>query len=157
MIKTCSWGTCDSNSEYDENGSDPRPSMFGVKFYGFPKPFLRSPKCKAWVKACGRKDFSVKQVTINSFICSKHFRGGKPSKLHPMPEPATAETTASGDLSEKGSTSDLVRMQNEVVVVSAFRAAFIFEKSIFEKLSDERLRTTFGPITQSKLAPSPSL
>lgn len=42
-------------------------------------------------KACGRKDFGVDNITKHTYVCSKHFVGGKgPTAEHPNPLPAAA-------------------------------------------------------------------
>eukprot|EP00057_Strongylocentrotus_purpuratus_P016935 XP_011671409.1 PREDICTED: uncharacterized protein LOC105441715 [Strongylocentrotus purpuratus] len=86
MGKHCGFGTCNSDSRYAK-----RPDMEGVFFLAFPKPKTKLDKCKIWLKACGRKDFGVDNVTKHTYVCSKHFVGGKgPTAEHPNPLPATA-------------------------------------------------------------------
>ena len=67
--------------------------MNGVKFFPFPKPKSKLERCKAWIKACGRKNFTINNVTRNTYVCSKHFHNGQPSDCYPDP--------FSADLSEK--------------------------------------------------------
>ena len=87
-MPTCSWGSCNSDSQYGAKSKSPRREMEGVKFFPFPKPKSRLERCKAWIKACGRKNFTVVHVTRNSYVCSKHFRDGKPTQTYPDPYPA---------------------------------------------------------------------
>ena len=68
MVKRCAWGMCKSDTRYNE-----REYMKGVTFFPIPKPKTRCEECKIWVKACGRKYFTVDNVTKHSYICSKHF------------------------------------------------------------------------------------
>ena len=73
--------TCNSDSRYAD-----RPHMNGVFFIPFPKP-----KCKIWIKNCGRKDFGIDRISRNTYVCSKHFVGEKgPTNDHPHPVPAAA-------------------------------------------------------------------
>ena len=88
-MPTCSWGLCNSNSKYGPNGKEPRADMENVKFFPFPKPKTKLLQCKAWIAACGRKDFTVENITKNSYVCSKHFRDGMPTETHPNPYNAT--------------------------------------------------------------------
>ena len=65
--------------------------MKDVFFITFPKPKRKLEKCRRWVRACGRKDFDISTVTKNTYICSRHFVGGKgPTQDHPDPIPALA-------------------------------------------------------------------
>ena len=85
---TCSWGLCNSDSRYGPNGKRSREDMTNVKFYSFPKPKTNLEKCKQWIKACGRKYFTVDNITRSSYVCSKHFYEGKPTEAYPNPYPA---------------------------------------------------------------------
>ena len=62
--------------------------MVGVSFIPFPKPKTNCEHCKAWIKACGRKIFTIDNITRNTYVCSKHFHNGQPSELYPDPYPA---------------------------------------------------------------------
>jgi hypothetical protein len=68
--------------------------MKDVFFIKFPCPSKRYPnrdvdKIARWVRACSREDFKVENITKDSYICSKHFVGGKgPTDEHPDPIPA---------------------------------------------------------------------
>ncbi|XP_076349849.1 uncharacterized protein LOC143246664 [Tachypleus tridentatus] len=82
--KHCCWGSCRSDSRYSG-----KESMRGVVFIPFPKPRRSREKCERWVRACLRKDFSIQNVTKNTYICSKHFVDGTgPTQDHPDPVPA---------------------------------------------------------------------
>ena len=86
--KHCCYGTCNSDSRYRD-----RPGMEGVFFINFPKPKTQLDKCMRWIKCCGRphSQFNINRIKKMTFICSKHFVGGKgPTELHPDPIPATA-------------------------------------------------------------------
>ena len=84
----CAWGLCNSDSRYGSNGKRPRPDMTGVKFFPFPKPKSNLERCKAWIKACGRKDFSIANINKNTYVCSKHFEQHKPTTAFPDPNEA---------------------------------------------------------------------
>ena len=62
--------------------------MIGVSFFPFPKPKSKFERCKAWIKACGRKFFFITDITRNTYVCSKHFHNGHPSDLYSDPYPA---------------------------------------------------------------------
>ncbi|XP_013419440.1 uncharacterized protein LOC106180094 [Lingula anatina] len=86
--KHCCYGTCRNDSRYPN-----RPEMEGVFFINFPKPKTQREKCEKWIYACGRpKDqFNVEKITKSTYICSKHFVGGRgPTEDYPDPIPATA-------------------------------------------------------------------
>ena len=82
MVKTCVYGLCDSKD------SDPGEDL---KFIRFPQRRYNLKKCKEWVQACGRTDFSCKNVNNFTWICSKHFPLGvsldfrKNKELQPFP------------------------------------------------------------------------
>ena len=62
------------------------------KYFSYlsPKPKTNEFKCKRWISACGREDFTVDRIKKWTYICSKHFVGGKgPTEEHPDPIPAT--------------------------------------------------------------------
>jgi hypothetical protein len=63
--------------------------MKNVTFLTFPKSRDLMERLQKWVKACGRKNFSVDKVKRHTRICSQHFVGGKgPTEQHPDPIPA---------------------------------------------------------------------
>ena len=69
--------------------------MKGVFFIPFPKPFSRLEICKRWIKACGRPsvDLNIKTINRSTYVCSKHFVGGKgPTPENPDPLPALFHT-----------------------------------------------------------------
>ena len=88
-MPTCAWGLCNSDSRYGLKSKKPRPDMEGVKFFPFPKPKTQMDRCKAWIKACGRKGFVPASITRNTYVCSKHFHDGKPTPAFPDPNPAS--------------------------------------------------------------------
>ena len=92
--KHCCFGVCNSDSRYAD-----KPLMEGVFFINFPKPKTQPEKCAKWVRLCGRPvaKFNCDRVNRNTFICSKHFVGGKgPTHDHPDPIPALATKTELG-------------------------------------------------------------
>ena len=65
--------------------------MEGVFFIPFPKPKTQLEKCMTWISLCGRahSNFNSSTISRNTFICSKHFVGGKgPTDSYPNPVPA---------------------------------------------------------------------
>ncbi|XP_037548956.1 zinc finger and SCAN domain-containing protein 5A [Nematolebias whitei] len=82
--KHCVYSTCNSDSRYSH-----LPYMEGVFFLSFPEPRTRPEKCDLWIRALGRTEFNRENVKRRTYICSKHFIGGKgPTKGHPDPIPA---------------------------------------------------------------------
>jgi hypothetical protein len=80
----CAWGTCTSDSRKDEEG---------VTFLPFPKPKNNFKQAKRWTFLCGRgKDFTVLNITQNTYICSKHFKNDQvlSVKQNPSLEPFNA-------------------------------------------------------------------
>ncbi|XP_045160376.2 uncharacterized protein LOC123525403 [Mercenaria mercenaria] len=83
--KHCCYGLCNSDSRYAD-----RDYMQGVFWINFPKPKRTEAKCRKWVAACGRKDFTIEKVKKWTYICSKHFVGGNgPTEANPDPVPAS--------------------------------------------------------------------
>lgn len=83
MVKTCSWGTCNSDTRYPER-------VQNVRFILFPKPTTNQAKFLRWVKSCGRPHWQFNQSKINrhTFVCSKHFvapNGPAPDFPDPLP------------------------------------------------------------------------
>lgn len=66
MVKTCSCGTCNSDTRYLER-------VQNVRFIPFPKPTTNGDKCLRWIKSCGRPHWQFNQSKINrhTFVCSK--------------------------------------------------------------------------------------
>ena len=80
----CAYGTCKSDSRNADE-----PEMAGVSWVTFPKPHLHPDKCRRWILACGRTDFKEENVKKWTYMCSKHFVGGKgPTEENPDPIPA---------------------------------------------------------------------
>lgn len=69
MVKVCCYGLCKS-SDGPDGFED------GVTFIRFPQPRYNLSKCRKWAQLCGRSDFSHKNVTNFTWICSKHFPTG---------------------------------------------------------------------------------
>ena len=97
--KHCSWGICKSDSRFIDK------APVGTFFVRFPKPgkikdsmtewekgkeVEKTEKCKRWVHACGRQDFSIEKVKKDTYICSLHFIGQHgPTAENPDPILAT--------------------------------------------------------------------
>ena len=96
--KHCCYGVCNSNTRYYGKRKD----MENVVFIPFPKPKTQREKCERWVKLCGRQHFTVNSITKDTYMCSKHFVGGKgPTKENPDPLPALATSFEKRVLSSK--------------------------------------------------------
>ena len=64
--------------------------MQGVTWIPFPKPHKDIDKCKRWVRACGRMNFTHENVKKWTYLCSKHFVNQMgPTEEHPDPIPAS--------------------------------------------------------------------
>jgi len=88
--KHCCYGTCNTDTRYRD-----REDMDGVFFIPFPKPITRMETCEKWIKACGRtnEDFNINSIKRSTYLCSKHFVGGKgPTEKNPDPIPALLHT-----------------------------------------------------------------
>ena len=93
--KHCSWGLCKADSRYPENLRE------GTYFIRFPKPGKikenmtqlqrnmeseKTEKCKRWIHACGRENFTISNVKKDTYICSQHFEDPSgPTAEHPHP------------------------------------------------------------------------
>ena len=53
--------------------SDSRKPEAGVIFITFPKPWRNPGAARRWVNLCARKNFTIDNITRNTYICSKHF------------------------------------------------------------------------------------
>ena len=60
----CCWGKCHSNSS--RTSAD-------IRFLPFPKPWIDLDRAKRWLHLCGREDFTLDNITKNTYICSLHF------------------------------------------------------------------------------------
>lgn len=97
-VKHCCYGACNSDSRYYGKRED----MDGVTFIPFPKQKTQLVKCERWIKLCGRKYFSVENIKKETYICSKHFVGGKgPTPEHPDPLPTLATSFERNSLLSK--------------------------------------------------------
>ncbi|XP_067686252.1 uncharacterized protein [Haliotis asinina] len=112
----CCYGLCKSDNRYKD-----RHDMAHVFFIPFPKPKSQPEKCLRWTRACGREGFDVKSITRHTYICSKHFVGGRgptvdfpdpvpvtstPSKPRPPPRHRQADRVTSDTPCEKRSVED---------------------------------------------------
>ena len=65
MGKSCSWGTCKN-----------RYPKVKIRFVPFVKPTKNAEQRKRaeqWISLCGRKNFTVDDITYNTYICALHF------------------------------------------------------------------------------------
>ncbi|KAK3107264.1 hypothetical protein FSP39_010620 [Pinctada imbricata] len=84
--KHCCHGTCNSDSRYAD-----RPEMKDVFFIRFPQNHREPEKCARWALACSRQNFTAESIKKDTYMCCRHFVGGKgPTHDHPDPIPATA-------------------------------------------------------------------
>ena len=62
----------------------------------------KTEKAKKWVHACSRKNFSIKNITKDTYICSNHFIGfSGPTDLNPDPFTASVSDKDFEKLSKK--------------------------------------------------------
>ena len=80
MTRSCKWGNC--------KNTDWKSKSPGLRFIPFVKPFGRYAdveRAKRWIDLCGRKNFSVKNITHDSYICAHHFHNYEnKSELNPI-------------------------------------------------------------------------
>ena len=78
MTKSCAWGVC-------PNTDNKNPTL---RFIPFVKPngrFGDRPRAAHWVYLCGRKNFTLDNITQHSYICAHHFPNyEKKSQLNPI-------------------------------------------------------------------------
>ena len=70
MTRSCKWGNCQNTDHRSPSGG---PTL---RFIPFAKPFGKHAdveRAKKWIDLCARKDFSVKTITNDSYICAHHF------------------------------------------------------------------------------------
>lgn len=82
VVKHCAWGDCRSDNRYSF-----KENMQGVDFVKFPSKHTDVDRCKKWVKACGRANFTLDKVTRDTYICTKHFYSGNGTFKYPDPVP----------------------------------------------------------------------
>ena len=110
----CVWGTCKSDSRKKEAGS--------VLFLPFPKPCKDLKAAKRWTFLCGRgADFTIKHITKNTYICSKHF--GKDEILslrqNPTLEPANARPSCRKKLQKERKSRTSMSAGQDIVAPEA--------------------------------------
>lgn len=72
MVKSCSYGPCNSATNPKTKTVKAAPGIFFVRF---PSLKTEREKCERWIAACGRKNFSIANINTSSYICSRHFEG----------------------------------------------------------------------------------
>lgn len=82
VVKHCAWGDCRNDNRYSF-----KENMQGVDFVKFPSKHTDVDRCKKWVKACGRANFTLDKVTRDTYICTKHFYSGNGTFKYPDPVP----------------------------------------------------------------------
>ena len=73
--KHCSGGRCNMDSRYPDRMPQSLKELqeWGQKvFIPFVKPWHDLERCKKWVNACSRKNFTTESITKNSYICALH-------------------------------------------------------------------------------------
>ena len=87
--KHCCWGECKSDARYPEKLPKHLHEMMaaGEKvFLPFPKPSQGLEKCKRWILACSRENFTVQNINRNTYVCVLHWPGGRgPTEEFPDP------------------------------------------------------------------------
>ena len=72
----CCYGLCKSDSRKPEAN---------VIFIPFPKPKNHLLIAKRWVHLCARDNLTIKNITRNTYICSKHFPEGEVLNIRKNP------------------------------------------------------------------------
>lgn len=74
--KHCSWGRCNMDSRYPDRMPQSLKELQESDqkvFIPFVKPWHDLERCKKWVNACSRKNFTTESITKNSYICALHW------------------------------------------------------------------------------------
>ena len=66
MTKSCAWGIC-------VNTDNKTPTLRFIPFVKPYGPFGDHARAARWVYLCGRKNFTLKNITQHSYICAHHF------------------------------------------------------------------------------------
>ena len=94
--KHCCWGRCNTDSRYPDRMPKPLKELekSGKKvFIPFVKPSQDIERCRRWIHACSRQNFTVNNITRNTYICALHWPGEKgPTEEFPDPLKATLIT-----------------------------------------------------------------
>ncbi|XP_074613320.1 uncharacterized protein LOC141873274 [Acropora palmata] len=93
--KHCSWGRCNMDSRYPDRMPQSLKELqeSGQKvFIPFVKPWHDLERCKKWVNACSRKNFTTESITNNSYICALHWPKQK-GPTEEFPDPLKANLT----------------------------------------------------------------
>ena len=61
----CIHGTCNSYTRKNPN----------IRFVPFPKPTKSRERAEKWVKLMCKPNFTIDQITNNTYICELHFPG----------------------------------------------------------------------------------
>ena len=94
-MKHCSWGRCNMDSRYPDRmpkSLKELQEMDQKVFIPFIKPWHNPERCKKWVNACSRKNFTTKSITKNSYICALHWPKQK-GPIEEFPDPLKATLT----------------------------------------------------------------
>ena len=87
--KHCCWGECKSDARYPDKLHEALKQMMaaGKKvFLPFPKPSPGLENCQRWIASCSRLNFTIKNITRNTYICALHWPGEQaPTPEHPGP------------------------------------------------------------------------
>ena len=93
--KHCCWGQCKSDCRYPERLPESLKDAknAGIKvFIPFPKPSQGLERCQRWINAISRENFTIKNVTRNTYVCALHWPGGK-GLTEEFPDPLKANFT----------------------------------------------------------------
>ena len=101
--KHCCWGACNTDSRFlDKNPNGtffirfPKPGKLKDSMTDWEKQQIKqaTEKCMRWVHCCGRKNFTINNITKDTYICSLHFVGNN-GPTEESPDPLLATLTES--------------------------------------------------------------
>jgi hypothetical protein len=81
---------------YSDCNSDSRRPQHEINFVQFVSNVKDPRRAKRWVHLCGRKDFTVANITRFTYICTKHFRADTTDfnpRSNPQLEPLPANSS----------------------------------------------------------------
>ena len=64
----CAWGCAIVNQDIMKRVKTQDQALVGVSFIPFSKPKTNLEHCKAWIKACSRKNFTIDNIKRNSYV-----------------------------------------------------------------------------------------
>ena len=95
-----------------------------MTFMPFPKPNKYPHIAKRWVHLCARSNFTIKNITRNTYICSKHFPDGSVLnvKANPTLEPFNARKQFKKKVNERRRVLRKVEVESKAAVAVELEA-----------------------------------